>query len=114
MPVEIWHNPRCSKSRQTLKLLEDRGIEPKIRLYLDNAPTKAQLLEVISQLGIEPRELMRKGEAVYKENDLAKITDPEALVGTMVRFPILIERPIVIGPNGASIGRPPERVLEVL
>lgn len=114
MTVEIWHNPRCSKSRQTLKLLEDRGVEPKIRLYLSDTPSEAQLLEVIAQLAIEPRALMRTGEAVYKENGFAKITDTDALVEAMVRFPILIERPIVIGPKGASIGRPPEQVLEVL
>ncbi|MBU2966318.1 arsenate reductase (glutaredoxin) [Amphritea sp. 2_MG-2023] len=115
MSVEIYHNPRCSKSRATLALLEEKGITPNIRLYLENPPTEEQLADVISQLGISPRELLRKGEAEYKENNLNddSLSDQQ-IIALMVQFPRLIERPIVITNGQARIGRPPESVLEIL
>ena len=115
MSVEIYHNPRCSKSRATLALLEEKGITPNIRLYLENPPTEEQLTDVISQLGISPRELLRKGEAEYKENNLNddSLSDQQ-IIALMVQFPRLIERPIVITNGQARIGRPPESVLEIL
>lgn len=113
--VTIYHNPRCSKSRQTLALLEAQGIEPTIIEYLENPPTAATLKTVLGQLGLSPRELMRKKESAYKENQLDNpdLTD-DALIQAMVDHPILIERPIVIANNKAAIGRPPENVLEIL
>lgn len=115
MSVEIYHNPRCSKSRATLALLEEHNVIPQVRLYLENPPTAAELTDVITQLGISPRELLRKGEAEYKENNLSdtSLTDAQ-LVDLMVQFPRLIERPIVITKGQARIGRPPESVLEIL
>lgn len=115
MTVEIYHNPRCSKSRATLALLEANKIAPEVRLYLENPPTAEQLAEVITQLGVTPRELLRKGEDEYKENNLK---DPDLsdqqIIDLMVQFPRLIERPIVISNGKARIGRPPESVLEIL
>ncbi|WP_417222246.1 arsenate reductase (glutaredoxin) [Amphritea sp.] len=115
MSVEIYHNPRCSKSRATLALLEEHNVTPQVRLYLENPPTAAELTDVITQLGISPRELLRKGEAEYKENNLSdtSLTDAQ-LADLMVQFPRLIERPIVITKGQARIGRPPESVLEIL
>lgn len=115
MTVEIYHNPRCSKSRATLALLEENNITPEVRLYLENPPTAEQLAEVITQLGITPRELLRKGEDEYKENNLkdSDLSDQQ-IIDLMVQFPRLIERPIVISNGKARIGRPPESVLEIL
>ncbi len=115
MTVEIYHNPRCSKSRATLALLEENNVTPEVRLYLENPPTAAELAEVITQLGISPRELLRKGEDEYKEHNLKddSLTD-EQIISLMVQFPRLIERPIVITQGKARIGRPPESVLEIL
>ena len=115
MSVEIYHNPRCSKSRTTLALLEENNITPEIRLYLENPPTAAELSQAVAQLGITPRQLLRKGEAEYKDNNLAdeSLTD-EQIIALMVKFPKLIERPIVITNGQARIGRPPESVLEIL
>ncbi len=111
----IYHNPRCSKSRQTLTLLEERGIEPEVVLYLETPPDASTLRDLLARLGKSPRELMRKGEAAYKENDLS---DPglsdEALIEAMVRHPKLIERPIVVNGERAALGRPPENVLDIL
>jgi arsenate reductase len=115
MTVTIYHNPRCSKSRQTLELLRARGIEPVIVPYLEMPPGAAELDRVIDLLGMEPRDLMRKNEAAYKETGL---DDPaltrEALIAAMVTHPILIERPIVLTNGKAALGRPPEKVLEIL
>lgn len=113
--VTIYHNPRCSKSRQTLGLLEDRGIEPQIIKYLDDTPDKATLKKILDQLGLEPRDLMRKHETEYKENNLDNpdLSDDE-LIDTMLKFPKLIERPIVLANNKAALGRPPEDVLKIL
>lgn len=115
MTVTIYHNPRCSKSRATLALLEEKGITPKIVLYLEEPPTKKKLKEIIGALGIAPRELLRSSEAAYKELKLSdKSLSDSALIEAMVSHPKLIERPIVITDKGARIGRPPETVLEVL
>lgn len=115
MPVTIYHNPRCSKSRQTLALLEDRGLAPEIVLYLDSPPDAATLRRVLGPLGLGPRDLMRRKEAVYKELGLS---DPELgeddLIRAMVENPILIERPIVVAGERAALGRPPEAVLDIL
>lgn len=111
----IYHNPRCSKSRQTLALLEEQGIEPEVILYLENPPTVKALKAVISKLGINPRELLRKGEADYKEQNLADSSLSDAvLIKSMCEYPKLIERPIVIKGQKAMLGRPPENVLQLI
>ena len=112
--VTIWHNQKCSKSRATMALLEDRGLEPHIVPYLEDSPNADQINHVLKLLGIEPRALMRTKEAVYEELGLADMQDDEALIQAMVDNPILIERPIVICGDRAAIGRPPESVLKVL
>jgi len=113
--VTLYHNPRCSKSRQALQLLQENGIEPQLRLYLDNPPSRDELITLLAQLDIEPRALMRQGEAEYKDNHLG---DPalsnDQLIDALVRYPRLIERPIAIRGAKAVIGRPPENVLELL
>jgi arsenate reductase len=113
--VAIYHNPRCSKSRQALELLRQRGIEPEIVEYLKTPPDKAELKRILKLLGLTPRALMRKGEAVYKEKRLddPKLTD-EQLIAAMVANPVLIERPIVLAGKKAALGRPPEKVLDIL
>jgi arsenate reductase len=115
MDVTIYHNPRCSKSRQTLKLLEENGIEPIVVEYLDQPPSADELTEILLKMGVEPRDIMRKNESVYKEYELAdpSLTD-DALIAAMVGQPILIERPIVVTEEKATIGRPPSAVLEIL
>ena len=115
MSVTIFHNPRCSKSRQTLALLQDKGIEPEIVEYLKTPPSAEELKKILGQLGMAPRDLMRKGEAAYKERGLkdASKSDDE-LIAAMVAEPILIERPIVLSGGKARLGRPPEQVLEIV
>lgn len=113
--VTIYHNPRCSKSRQTLALLEEKGIRPEIVLYLENPPSESTLKGLLNKLGKSPRDILRKGEDAYKENGLA---DPSlsdaALIKAMAEHPKLIERPIVINGDKAALGRPPESVLDIL
>lgn len=111
--VTIYHNPRCSKSRQTLALLEERGIEPRVVLYLEQPPSKDQLREILAALDMAPRSLMRTREAPYTDHGLAE-ADDDALIQAMVDHPILIERPIVQVDGRAALGRPPENVLEIL
>jgi arsenate reductase len=111
----IFHNPRCSKSRQTLQLLQQQGIEPDIRLYLEQSPTDLELRDLLQKLNIEPRALLRRSESDYKEQNLSDATlGDDALVQAMVQFPKLIERPIVIRGSRAVLGRPPENVLDLL
>ena len=111
----IYHNPRCSKSRQTLDLLRENSVEPTIVEYLKEPPDAPTLKKLIKKLGIKPADLIRKSEAVFKELGLAKkLDDPEALIKAMVKHPILIERPIVVKGNQARLGRPPGDVLEIL
>jgi len=113
--ITIYHNPRCSKSRQTLQLLKDHGVEPEIVEYLTTPPDAEKLNGILRMLDMEPRELMRKKEAVYADLDLASAdVDRDGLIRAMVENPILIERPIVVTEKQACLGRPPENVLELL
>ena len=115
MTVTIYHNSRCSKSRQTLELLRDRNIEPKIVEYLKDPPDQATLTRILKTLRKKPRELMRQKEARYAELNLDDSTlSDEQLIEIMVANPILIERPIVVAAGRAAVGRPPEAVLEIL
>lgn len=114
-PTRIFHNPRCSKSRQTLELLREQGVEPEIIRYLETPPTKQILEHILEALDIGPRELMRTGEKEYKEQGLDDAAlDRETLINAMVETPKLIERPIVIKGNKVALGRPPENVLNIL
>ncbi len=111
----IYHNPRCSKSRQTLSLLAENNVTPVVIEYLKTPPTEDELKNIISQLGITPRELLRKGESIYKELGLAdKTISDAALIEAMCANPKLIERPIVIKEGKAKLGRPPESVLDII
>ena len=113
--VVIYHNPRCSKSRQTLNLLKDRGIEPRIVEYLKTPPDEQTLSDILQMLGIQPADLIRTKEDEFSELGLKeKLDDPTALIRAMTEHPILIERPIVINGDRARLGRPPEGVLEIL
>ena len=115
MTVTIYHNPRCSKSRATLALLEARGLKPKIVEYLKTPPSAAELKAILRKLGIKPRDLLRECEPCYAELGLKLGTlDDEALIALMAENPILIERPIVVAGAKAALGRPPENVLEIL
>ena len=115
MPVTIYHNPKCSKSRQTLELLSAKGITPTIIEYIKNPPTVEKLKEILSQLGIAPRDLMRKKEDIYKKLELGILSlSDKDLIDLMIEHPILIERPIVIANGKAVLGRPPEQVLDIL
>ncbi|WED75082.1 arsenate reductase (glutaredoxin) [Aeromonas allosaccharophila] len=112
--TQIYHNPRCSKSRETLALLEQHGIAPDVVLYLEQAPSEDEIRNLLSLLGFsDPRQLMRTKEDLYKELGLADVSG-DALVSAMHQHPKLIERPIVIKSGQARIGRPPELVLEIL
>jgi arsenate reductase len=112
--ITIWHNPRCSKSRDSFKLLEEKGIDAEVIKYLDTPPTKEELKEVLKMLGIAPRELMRTKEEIYKELNLKDEDNDEKLIEAMVENPKLIERPIVIKDGKAVIGRPLEKVVELI
>tara|TARA_B100000530_G_scaffold87013_1_gene52927 strand:- start:417 stop:764 length:348 start_codon:yes stop_codon:yes gene_type:complete len=115
MSVTIFHNPRCSKSRQTLSLIQEKNIDINIIEYLKTPPDISQLKQILKQLGYEPRQLMRKSEKIYKDLDLGNENKTtEDLVIAMAQNPILIERPIVLSGEKAAIGRPPESVLNIL
>ncbi len=115
MSVTIYHNPRCSKSRQTLALLNERGLEVDIVEYLKSPPDAPTLAGLLDGLGLEPRDLMRKTEAAYRELGLDDpALDRAALIAAMARNPVLIERPIVVAGRRMALGRPPEAVLEIL
>ena len=115
MTVTIYHNPKCSKSRQTLALIEEQGISPTIIEYLKDVPSAATISDILTKLDIEPRELMRRKEAEYAENSLASDNlSRDQLIEAMVAHPRLIERPIVLSGDKAAIGRPPEDVLKIL
>jgi arsenate reductase (glutaredoxin) len=113
--VTIYHNPRCSKSRQTLQLLQAKGITPRVVDYLNTPPSQSELKSILSKLGIEPRALLRKNEPLYAELGLEEreLSD-DALIELMVEHPILIERPIVVSGAKAAIGRPPDKILAIL
>jgi arsenate reductase len=115
MTVTIYHNPRCSKSRQTLALLEEQGLVPRVGEYLKTPPTDAELKAILRKLGLKPRDLIRQGEPRYAELGLKdRDVDDDTLIDLMVANPILIERPIVVRGNKAAIGRPPQKVLKIL
>jgi arsenate reductase len=111
--ITIWHNPRCSKSRETLALLTDKGITPEVRLYLDDVPTADELRSALAILGLSAGELVRRKEALFKDLDLANAHDDQ-LIDAMAANPKLIERPIVFANGRAALGRPPENVLAIL
>lgn len=110
----IYHNPKCSKSRTTLALLQERGVEPKIVEYLKTPPTRDELKAIIEKLGIEPEQLVRKGEEIYKTKYAGKQLTGAQWIDAMIKDPILIERPIVVSGSRAVIGRPPENVEALL
>ena len=114
MSYKIYHNPRCSKSRQTLEILKSNGIEPIIIEYLKDIPTKAELTSLLDMLGLQATNILRKGEAAYKENYKGKDLSNEEWIEAMVKFPKLIERPIVVKNKKAILGRPPEKVLDLI
>lgn len=115
MDVTIYHNPRCSKSRQALELLRNYGIEPTVVEYLKQPPGKKELEELLARLGMEPRDLMRTQETHYREK---RLDDPklgrDQLIAALVEHPVLLERPIVVAGDRAVVGRPPEKILDIL
>ena len=115
MSITIYHNPKCSKSRQTVELLVKQGIKPVLNEYLKTPPTAEKIKEILIKLGYAPRDLMRKKENAYTEHNLGdpSLSDDD-LIEFMIKYPILIERPIVLTHEKAAIGRPPEQVLEIL
>jgi arsenate reductase (glutaredoxin) len=115
MRIKIYHNPRCSKSRQTLQLLIARGIDVEIIEYLKTPPSVDELDDILQKLGLEPRQLMRQKQAEYQQNNLDDVTlDKLSLLAFMVKYPVLIERPIVVANGKAALGRPPEAVISIL
>lgn len=114
MSYTYWHNPRCSKSRQTLELLQQNGVDPKIRHYLSDAPSEKDLRNVRDLLAEPVANFIRAGEPMYKELGLSKDSDEDVLIAAMAAHPVLIERPILISADRAAIGRPPEAVLDIL
>ena len=112
--LTIYHNPKCSKSREALALLEGRGLKPRIVRYLENPPTAAELVEIVRKLGIRPEQLVRTGEDVYKAKFAGRTLGDEEWIAAMVENPVLIERPIVVSGTRAVIGRPPEQVSALL
>lgn len=112
--MKIYHNPRCRKSRETLALIEEKGIEPEIILYLEEPPTQKELKELIALLKIKPEALLRKGEKIYKEEFKGKDLSDAEWIKVMIKNPKLIERPIVVKGKKAIIGRPPENVLKLI
>ena len=115
MEITIYHNPRCSKSRQTLSLIQEAGFEPIIVEYLKSPPNHQQLDSILRGLEMEPRDLMRKGEAEYLEQNLAdESIGRDRLIDKMIEYPKLIERPIVVAGDQIAIGRPPEAILTIL
>lgn len=113
--MDYWHNPRCSKSREALALLKEKGVEPEVRLYLDTPPGTEELKGLITKLGLSSaREMMRTKEAIYKDLGLKDVTDEDALIAAMADNPKLIERPILVVGDRAVIGRPPETVQDLI
>ena len=115
MALTIYHNPRCSKSRATLELLEESGAQPDIVEYLVDPPSEAEISDILQKLGLKPRDIMRSGEALYKDLGLDdEALSDDALIAAMHQHPVLIERPIVVHGDKAALGRPPENVLKIL
>lgn len=112
--MEIYHNPRCRKSRETLNLLEEKGINPEIVLYLENPPSKSKLKAILKMLSMKAIDLVRKTESIYKENYKGKSFNEQEWIDILIANPKLIQRPIVLNGKKAAIGRPPEQVLDIL
>ena len=112
--MKIYHNPRCRKSRETLALMTDAGVEPEIVEYLKTPPTEAELKAILKKLGLAPQQLLRKGEKIFKEEYKGKELSDDEWIAAMAANPILIERPIVVSGNKAVLGRPPENVNQLL
>jgi len=112
--MKIYHNPRCRKSRETLQILNDKGIDPEIVLYLDDLFSEEDLSKILKKLKISPIQLVRKSEAIYKSDYKGKEMSDAAWIKAMVKYPKLIERPIVVHGKKAVLGRPPENVLEII
>jgi arsenate reductase len=112
--VTIYHNPRCSKSRQTVELLRERGIDPHIVEYLKTPPSLAELKRLVTLLGVSPKELVRRKEPEYEKAGLSEDANDAQLLRAMIEHPVLIERPIVVAGDKAALGRPPENVLKIL
>ncbi len=112
--IKIYHNPRCSKSREGLKILENSGKEFQVIKYLEEIPTENELKEMIQLLGIEPKQLLRKGEPIWKEKFKGKTLSDDQVIAAMVKYPKLLERPVVISGKKAVIGRPPNKILEII
>lgn len=112
--MKIYHNPRCSKSRSALQLLEEKGVEVEVVKYLENTPTKAELKELLRKLDMKAEQIVRKGEADYKENFKGKTLSDDEWITAFIEYPKLIERPIFIKGDKAVVGRPPENVLDLL
>lgn len=112
--ITIYHNPRCSKSRNTLALLQQNGIEPTIVEYLKQPPDRAALKSIVKKLGVQPEQIVRKGEDTYKQHFAGKILSGDQWIDALATHPILIERPIVVKGDRAVIGRPPENVLDLI
>lgn len=112
--ITIWHNPRCSKSREALKVLEENNCEAEVVKYLETNPDESEIKTILKMLGITPRELMRTKEAIYKELNLKEETNDEKLIAAMAENPKLIERPVLIKGDSAIIGRPTESIAEFL
>ncbi len=112
--MKLLHNPRCAKSRQTLALLKENNIQPEIVEYLKNVPTQAELSDIIQKLNISPYQLLRRTESDFKENFKGKELSGSEWISAMVKYPKLIERPIFINGEKARLGRPPEKVLEII
>lgn len=110
----IYHNPRCSKSRSALAILEEKGIRPAVVEYLKTPPTKEELRAILQKLGMKPEQIVRKGEDVYKQQFAGKSLTDAQWLDALAQNPILIERPIVVKGDRAVLGRPPEKVLELL
>lgn len=112
--MKIWHNNRCSKSRNTLNIIQEKNEDVEIIDYLETPPSKVEIKEVLKMLGVSAEEIVRKGEAEFKENYKGKTMSEDQWIEAMIKFPKLIERPIVIKGNKAVIGRPPENVLKLI
>ena len=114
MSVTIWHNPRCSKSRETLALIRDQGIEPEIRLYLKDPPSEGELSEALGLLRIPAFDLLRRGEQEFFDLNITRESPEDQVIAAMAKFPKLIERPVVFANGTARLGRPPRDVLDIL
>ena len=110
----LWHNPRCTKSRQTLALLQENGVEPTIRLYLQDPPDTSEIRAILAKLDIAPIQMMRVKEKAFKEAGLSRDSDDDTLIAAMVETPILIERPLVETEKGVALCRPQEKVFDLL